>query len=186
MNEVEVGVNYAIIINNNAGLWGYNIGDTVMFTSTKPYKLVVSGRIKHFISAFGEHVISKEVEAAMTETVKKHNASVVEFHVAPQVVTLDGGAAYHEWFIEFKDSPRDLITFAQDLDAAMVKQNIYYDDLISGKILRPLVITTVKKNAFIEYMRTQGKLFIATSSPAISCWTRLAQCGSWTSGSRSC
>jgi len=129
-----------------------------MFTSTKPYKLVVSGRIKHFISAFGEHVISKEVEAAMTETVKKHSASVVEFHVAPQVVPLDGGAAYHEWFIEFENPPKNLKTFAADLDAAMVKQNIYYEDLISGKILRPLIITPLPKNTFIEYMRTQGKL----------------------------
>jgi len=158
LNEVETNVNYALIINNNAGLWGYNIGDTVMFTSTKPYKLVVSGRIKHFISAFGEHVISKEVEAAMTETVKKHSASVVEFHVAPQVVPLDGGAAYHEWFIEFENPPKNLKTFAADLDAAMVKQNIYYEDLISGKILRPLIITPLPKNTFIEYMRTQGKL----------------------------
>ena len=158
VNDVETNVNYALIINNNAGLWGYNIGDTVMFTSTKPYKLVVSGRIKHFISAFGEHVISKEVEAAMTETVKKHSASVVEFHVAPQVVPLDGGAAYHEWFIEFENPPKNLKTFAADLDAAMVKQNIYYEDLISGKILRPLIITPLPKNTFIEYMRTQGKL----------------------------
>jgi len=158
LNDVETNVNYALIINNNAGLWGYNIGDTVMFTSTKPYKLVVSGRIKHFISAFGEHVISKEVEAAMTETVKKHSASVVEFHVAPQVVPLDGGAAYHEWFIEFENPPKNLKTFAADLDAAMVKQNIYYEDLISGKILRPLIITPLPKNTFIEYMRTQGKL----------------------------
>ena len=158
LNEVETNVNYALIINNNAGLWGYNIGDTVIFTSTKPYKLVVSGRIKHFISAFGEHVISKEVEAAMTETVKKHSASVVEFHVAPQVVPLDGGAAYHEWFIEFENPPKNLKTFAADLDAAMVKQNIYYEDLISGKILRPLIITPLPKNTFIEYMRTQGKL----------------------------
>ena len=158
LNDVETNVNYALIINNNAGLWGYNIGDTVMFTSTKPYKLVVSGRIKHFISAFGEHVISKEVEAAMTETVKKHSASVVEFHVAPKVVPLDGGAAYHEWFIEFENPPKNLKTFAADLDAAMVKQNIYYEDLISGKILRPLIITPLPKNTFIEYMRTQGKL----------------------------
>ncbi len=158
LNDVETNVNYALIINNNAGLWGYNIGDTVMFTSTKPYKLVVSGRIKHFISAFGEHVISKEVEAAMTETVKKHSASVVEFHVAPQVVPLDGGAAYHEWFIEFENPPKNLKIFAADLDAAMVKQNIYYEDLISGKILRPLIITPLPKNTFIEYMRTQGKL----------------------------
>ena len=168
LGEVEIGVNYAIIINNNAGLWGYNIGDTVMFTSINPYKLVVSGRIKHFISAFGEHVISKEVEAAMTETVKKHNASVVEFHVAPQVVPLDGGAAYHEWFIEFETPPHDLKIFAQDLDAEMVKQNIYYDDLIAGKILRPLVITTLPKNTFIEYMRTQGKLGGQNKVPRLS------------------
>lgn len=158
LNDVETNVNYAIIINNNAGLWGYNIGDTVMFTSIKPYKLIVSGRIKHFISAFGEHVISKEVEAAMTETVKKHSASIAEFHVAPQVVPLDGGAAYHEWFIEFENAPGDLKIFAADLDAAMVRQNIYYEDLIAGKILRPLIITPVPKNTFIEYMRKQGKL----------------------------
>lgn len=166
--DVQTGVNYAIIINNNAGLWGYNIGDTVSFTSTQPYRLRVTGRIKHYISAFGEHVIGKEVEEALLSVTRQHNIKVVEFTVAPQVNPADGSLPYHEWFIEFDEVPNNLEGFSQILDREMVKQNIYYEDLISGNILRPLVIRPLKRNAFRDYMKTQGKLGGQNKVPRLS------------------
>jgi len=156
--EVDVDVNYALILNTSAGLWGYSIGDTVKFVSKEPYKIVVTGRIKHFISAFGEHVIAEEVEAALLEVAAKHAVQITEFTVAPQVIPPEGGLPYHEWFIEFVQPPKELAAFTAALDEAMQQKNGYYNDLIAGKILQPLHIRLVQKNGFIEYMRTQGKL----------------------------
>ncbi len=158
LKDVELGVNYAIIINNNAGLWGYNIGDTVEFVSKKPYRLKVTGRIKHFISAFGEHVIGKEVDQAMNTTAQKNNVRIIEFTVAPQITPPNGETPYHEWFVAFDNMPKNMEQFAKDLDQEMIQQNIYYQDLIEGKILQPLKITALQKDAFINYMKTQGKL----------------------------
>lgn len=158
LHEVEIGVNYALIINSNAGLWGYNIGDTVQFVSKDPYRLVVSGRVKHFISAFGEHVIGKEVEEALLGVAAEEGIRIVEFTVAPQVNPPEGGLPYHEWLIAFDNVPADLMAFAKKVDAAMVKQNIYYEDLIDGKILQPLKIRKLQKDAFRHYMKSQGKL----------------------------
>ena len=157
IGEVELGVNYVLIISTNAGLWGYNIGDTVQFTSLKPYRVIVSGRIKHYISAFGEHVIGKEVESALQEAIIGTNIRINEFTVAPQITPIDG-LPYHEWFIEFENEPENLDSFAAALDNAMRKQNIYYDDLIVGKVLRKVVITKVVKNGFQDYMKSIGKL----------------------------
>lgn len=157
VGEVETGKNYALVINSNAGLWGYSIGDTVRFLSTDPYRCTVTGRIKHFISAFGEHVIGKEVEEAMQKTIGIHPAEVVEFTVAPQVNPLQG-LPYHEWFIEFGRKPADMNRFAAELDRQMVIQNDYYEDLIAGKILRPLVIRALKPGAFRQLMKSRGKL----------------------------
>ena len=168
LSEVMTGVNYAIILNTNAGLWGYNIGDTVEFVSVEPYRLLVTGRIKHFISAFGEHVIGKEVELAMEEAAGKHGARVREFTVAPQVTPAEGGLPYHEWFVDFAEAPADEVTFARDLDAAMVKQNIYYQDLINGGILRPLKLSPTRPDAFRDYMRSQGKLGGQNKVPRLS------------------
>jgi hypothetical protein len=158
LRSVELGVNYAIIINNNAGLWGYNLGDTVEFVSKNPYRLIVTGRVKHFISAFGEHVIGKEVDAAMLAASKAAGVNVVEFTVAPQVAPPEGELPYHEWFVEFEKEPEDLLRFAQLLDAEMVRQNIYYEDLIKGGILQPLKIRPLPRDAFRNYMKSQGKL----------------------------
>ena len=168
LKEVEIGVNYALIINNNAGLWGYNIGDTVQFVSKKPYRIVVSGRVKHFISAFGEHVIGKEVEEALLSVATPENIRIVEFTVAPQVNPGGGELPYHEWFIEFDNLPDNLDDFAAKVDAAMVQQNIYYEDLIIGKILQPLKIRPLQKNTFREYMKTQGKLGGQNKVPRLS------------------
>lgn len=166
--EVETGVNYAIIINNNAGLWGYNIGDTVEFVSTQPYRLRVSGRIKHFISAFGEHVIGKEVEEAMLQAGRALDVRTVEFTVAPQINPKEGGLPYHEWLVEFEQTPADMDEFARRLNKAMVEQNIYYRDLIEGGILRPLEIKPLARDAFRNYMKTQGKLGGQNKVPRLS------------------
>ena len=167
IGEVELGINYVLIISTNAGLWGYNIGDTVQFTALKPYRIIVSGRIKHFISAFGEHVIGKEVECALREAMTGTNARVNEFTVAPQI-TPASGLPYHEWFIEFENEPDDRQAFAEAIDKAMRKQNMYYDDLITGNILQKVVITKVAKNGFQDYMKSIGKLGGQNKIPRLS------------------
>ncbi|MBD0823349.1 GH3 auxin-responsive promoter family protein [Aestuariibaculum marinum] len=167
IKDVEIGVNYVMIISTNAGLWGYNIGDTIQFTSTKPYRVIVSGRIKHFISAFGEHVIGKEVEQAMQEAILETKIRVSEFTVAPQI-NPEEGLPYHEWFIEFENEPDDLELLAQKLDESLQKQNVYYFDLIEGKVLRPLVIRKVKKDGFKNYMKSIGKLGGQNKLPRLS------------------
>lgn len=155
--DVEVGVNYLILISSNAGLWAYNIGDTVKFVSTNPYKIVVTGRIKHFISAFGEHVISQEVSDAIAENCQAFGCKLVEFTVAPQVNPTEG-LPYHEWFIEFDTHPSDMVSFAQKLDALICAKNTYYNDLIKGNVLKPLVISKVAKGGFNAFMDSIGKL----------------------------
>ena len=168
LKDVELGVNYAIIINNNAGLWGYNIGDTVQFVSTNPYRILVSGRIKHFISAFGEHVIGKEVETALLAAANRQGIKVIEFTVAPNVTPKKGGLPYHEWFIEFEETPTEIAAFAKAIDQEMIQQNIYYEDLIVGNILKTLQITPVRKDTFRDYMKSQGKLGGQNKVPRLS------------------
>ncbi len=192
LREVELGKDYAVILTSNAGLWGYAIGDTVEFVSLNPFRIKVSGRVKHFISAFGEHVIGKEVEMAMQAAINKHGGRVTEFHVAPQVNPPVDEAPFHEWFIEFAELPSGLgnsikfphppsrllhsdgipisirnskfeihhtdSAFAKTLNQEMLRQNIYYADLIAGKVLQALKITVVKQGAFRRYMESQGKL----------------------------
>ena len=167
IKEVEVDVNYVMIISNNAGLWRYNVGDTIMFTSTKPYRVIVSGRIKHFTSAFGEHVIAKEVEQAIQEASEEHDAQISEFTVAPQVKP-DEGLPYHEWFIEFQKEPNDMESFINTIDHSVRKQNSYYNDLISGNILRKLVITKIEKDGFQNFMKARGKLGGQNKVPRLS------------------
>jgi hypothetical protein len=168
LHEVQTGVNYLLILNSNAGLWGYNIGDTVEFVSVQPYRIIVTGRVKHFISAFGEHVIGKEVDEAMQAACMEFGVRVVEFTVAPQVNPSEGGLPYHEWWIEFDEIPDDIHRFSQFLDQEMVKQNIYYDDLIQGSVLRPLVIRSLKRDSFRAYMKAQGKLGGQNKVPRLS------------------
>lgn len=172
--DVKVGENYALIVNSNAGLWGYNIGDTVRFVSTNPYRIVVSGRIKHFISAFGEHVIAEEVDGAIQKAAAQHNVSIIEYTVAPMIQTPDGSLPYHEWFISFEQTPDNLTAFAHAVDNALRAKNIYYDDLIRGNILQPLQITPMQPNAFIEYMKSVGKLGGQNKVPRLSNDRKLA------------
>ena len=167
LTEVETGVNYALILHTNAGLWGYNIGDTIMFTSTRPYRIKITGRIKHFISAFGEHVIAKEVETAINKAINQTGIRITEFTVAPQREPKEG-LAYHEWLIEFEKENNNLNEFARIIESEMNRQNVYYNDLIKGKILRPAVITPVKKGGFDTYMKTIGKLGGQNKIPRLS------------------
>jgi len=157
IKDVEIGKNYVLIISTNAGLWAYNVGDTVIFTSTKPYRVIVSGRIKHFISAFGEHVIGKEVEYALKKATENTFVRINEFTVAPQI-SPDSGLPYHEWFIEFENEPESISTLAKSIDQALQQQNSYYLDLIVGKVLQPLKITVIQKYGFQNYMKSIGKL----------------------------
>lgn len=172
--QVKKGENYALIINSNAGLWGYNIGDTVKFVSLDPFRLVVTGRTKHFISAFGEHVIGEEVEYSLLRAAEETGVQVTEFTVAPFVST-DAGRSCHEWFIEFEKYPDNLETFAGRVEYYLRQKNIYYDDLISGQILAPLRIMPVRKNGFAEYMKSIGKLGGQNKVPRLSNDRHLAQ-----------
>lgn len=169
LEEVQVGVNYVMIISTTAGLWRYNIGDKIQFTSLDPFKVIVSGRIKHFISAFGEHVIVSEVEQALQKAVEgeENDVTIREFTVAPQIKP-KSGLPYHEWFIEFDQEPSNIEAFALHIDKQMQHKNIYYDDLIKGNILRPLVIQKVKRNGFQSYMKSIGKLGGQNKVPRVS------------------
>ncbi|OCB77208.1 GH3 family domain-containing protein [Flavobacterium crassostreae] len=167
IGEVALGINYVLIVSTNAGLWGYNIGDTVAFTTLSPYRVVVSGRIKHYISAFGEHVIGKEVESALQEATLGTQIRINEFTVAPQI-TPATGLPYHQWYIEFEQEPQDLEAFALALDSAMRKQNMYYNDLIVGNILKKVVVTKVVQNGFQQYMKAIGKLGGQNKIPRLS------------------
>jgi GH3 auxin-responsive promoter len=167
LREVQPGINYAMIINNNAGLWAYNLGDTIKFLSVNPYRLVVTGRIKHFISAFGEHVIGEEVEQSLMKAAKEANLQITEFTVAPKIQT-NGELPHHEWFVEFEISPGNISSFAQKVDQNLRSRNIYYNDLITGSILEPLHIREIRKNGFIDYMRSVGKLGGQNKVPRLS------------------
>lgn len=175
IGEVELGVNYVMIVSTTAGLWGYNLGDTVQFTSVKPYKLIVSGRIKHFISAFGEHVIAKEVETAMQEATELTNSRITEFTVAPQITPEGEQLPFHEWYVEFEKEPEDLQQFSKILDKSMQEQNSYYLDLIDGKILQQLKIKKIPENGFQQYMKSIGKLGGQNKLPRLSNDRKIAE-----------
>ncbi len=167
LKDVKLNENYVLIITNNAGLWGYNLGDTIKFVSLNPYRIVVTGRVKHFISAFGEHVIGEEVEGALLKAADGGNIKIIEFTVAPRI-SQDSNKSYHEWYIEFENVPRHLKQFAHSVDENLRKRNIYYNDLITGNILQPLKIIPIQKNGFINYMKSIGKLGGQNKVPRLS------------------
>jgi GH3 auxin-responsive promoter len=167
LKDVQLGENYALIINSNAGLWAYNIGDTVKFVSLNPYKIVVTGRTKHYLSAFGEHVIVEEAESAIMEALQNENFLINEFTVAP-FVSITEGKSYHDWFIEFDTMPNNLDAFAKKLDDKLRQKNVYYDDLIAGNILQQLKINVVPKDGFKKYMKSIGKLGGQNKVPKLS------------------
>ena len=168
LRDVRLGEDYALVLSTNAGLWGYAIGDVVRFTSLAPYRVVVSGRVKHHISAFGEHVIGKEVEEAMQAALRLNGGRVTEFHVAPEVAPGDGGAPYHEWLVEFSEPPGHPAAFAKTLDAELQRQNIYYRDLRVGKVLRGAVVTPVARGGFRDYMESVGRLGGQNKAPRLA------------------
>ena len=167
LKDVRKGENYALVVSTNAGLWGYSIGDMVRFISTEPYRLVVTGRTKHYISAFGEHVIGEEVEYSLMKAAEEAGLHITEFTVAP-MIQQEKGKSYHEWFVEFDGKPLDLAAFAGQVDHNLREKNIYYDDLITGNILQPLKIRSVKKHGFIDYMKSVGKLGGQNKVPRLS------------------
>lgn len=167
ISEVALHINYVMIVSTNAGLWAYNVGDTIQFTTLKPYRVIVTGRIKHFISAFGEHVIGKEVEQAVQEASQKTTVQISEFTVAPQI-NPDSGLPFHEWFIEFEKAPEDMDVFIARLDQSLQNQNSYYKDLIHGKVLSTLRLTEIKRNGFQDYMKSIGKLGGQNKLPRLS------------------
>ena len=175
LKDVELGVNYVIILHTDAGLWGYNIGDTVRFVSMNPYRIIVTGRIKHFTSAFGEHVIAEEVEYAIQQAQQKFGGEVVDFHVAPQVTPPNGELPYHEWLIEFAAFPENMVQFQQELENGLKSKNTYYKDLIEGKVLQPLKITTISKNGFITFMKGEGKLGGQNKTPRLANDRKIAE-----------
>lgn len=174
LSEVKEGENYALIVSSNAGMWAYNIGDTVKFISTKPYRLIVSGRTKHYISAFGEHVIGEEVEYSLMKAAEEENVKIIEFTVAP-MVEQGKGKSYHEWFVEFENTPENMQAFIEKVDENLRKKNVYYDDLITGNILQKLKINTIKKNGFIDYMKSIGKLGGQNKLPRLSNDRKIAE-----------
>ncbi|HSZ85917.1 MAG TPA: GH3 auxin-responsive promoter family protein [Puia sp.] len=174
LKDVQEGENYVLAVSSNAGLWGYNIGDTVKFVSTNPYRLVVTGRTKHFISAFGEHVIGEEVEYSLIKAAEEEGVNVTEFTVAP-MIQQEQGKSYHEWFVEFENTPGNMRSFAKKVDENLRQKNIYYNDLITGNILKPLEIRVIKKNGFIEYMKSVGKLGGQNKVPRLSNDRKLAE-----------
>ena len=167
IKDVELDVNYLLIISTSAGLWSYNIGDTIKFTSIERYRIIVSGRIKHFLSAFGEHVISEEVEKAMEAATKLHNVAIREFTVAPNINPTDM-LPHHEWYVEFENFPEDMSAFTKSLDNEMINQNIYYKDLIDGKILKSLEVISVEREGFNNYMKSVGRLGGQNKVPRLS------------------
>ena len=167
IKDVELDVNYLLIISTSAGLWSYNIGDTIKFTSIDPYRIIVSGRIKHFLSAFGEHVISEEVEKAMEAATKLHNVVIREFTVAPNINPIDM-LPHHDWYVEFENLPEDMSAFTKSLDNEMINQNIYYKDLIDGKILKSLEVISVERGGFNNYMKSVGRLGGQNKVPRLS------------------
>lgn len=173
LKDVQLGENYALVVSNNAGLWAYSIGDMIRFVSVNPYRIVVTGRTKHFISAFGEHVIGEEVEYSLMKAAEEEGLRVTEFTVAP-MIQQEKGKSYHEWFVEFGDRPADLAAFALKVDNYLRGKNIYYEDLITGKILQPLQIRPLRKNGFIDYMKSVGKLGGQNKVPRLSNDRKLA------------
>lgn len=165
--DVELGVNYALVLHTNAGLWGYQIGDTVKFVSLRPPRIVVTGRTKHYTSAFGEHVIAEEVEGALRDAMAAVPCTVVEFTMAPQP-TPPEGLPHHEWFIEFGTPPADPSDLAAAIDAALQRRNPYYKDLVTGAVLRPLVVRSLPRGAFAAWMGRRGMADAQSKVPRLA------------------
>ena len=168
IGEVELGKNYAMIISTNAGLWSYAMGDTIKFTNLNPLKIKVTGRTKHYLSTFGEHVIVEEVDKALDKACKKfNNVQIVEYTVGPKIINRKG-KSHHEWLIEFKKTPKNIYLFEKEIDKNLQSLNPYYNDLIKDGVLTTLKIRVMKKKSFINFMKSIGKLGGQNKVPRIS------------------
>ena len=158
LEEVEVGVNYALIISTNAGLWRYKIGDTIQFTSTFPFRIKVSGRTKHFINAFGEELIIDNAEKALYHTCLKTGAIIEEYTAAPKFLT-NQQAGKHQWLIEFKKQPDSLKEFEEILDNQLREINSDYDAKRKGNMaLESAEVISLPTNTFYQWMKERKKL----------------------------
>ncbi len=158
LNKVELGKQYAPVISTTGGLWRYIIGDTIQFSSLAPYRIKVSGRLKHFINAFGEEVIVDNTDKAITTACEKTGAAVNDYTAAPIYFSQHGNGA-HEWLVEFEKEPDDLAFFAYELDSALKNLNSDYEAKRQKDIaLRMPVVRAVKKGLFNEWLRSRGKL----------------------------
>lgn len=153
--QVKKDVDYVLIISTNAGLWAYNTGDVVRFKSLKPYKLIVSGRVKHYISAFGEHVIAEEIDNSIIHISEKYKIEISEFTVGPKISSEKNGC--YIWAIQAEIEPAILEKVARDLDFKLSEQNQYYKDLLEGDIISPCKIILLKKGIFKKYLEKKGK-----------------------------
>jgi len=172
LEDVVKDVDYVMIVSTIAGLWAYNTGDTVRFVSTKPYKILFSGRESQFCSAFGEHVIEKEVQLALKKTIELVGGSVAEFSVCPCVLERPK-LSHHIWFVEFIKKPSNLNLFTKTLNEELENQNIYYKDLIVSGVIGPLKVFCVKKGGFNEYMKSIGKFGGQNKCPHLSNDTKI-------------
>ena len=166
LHDVETGVDYALVLNTNAGLWGYIIGDVIRFITLDPYRIEIRGRLGQYISAFGEHVIVAETDLAIKRTSEKFNLSITEYTVAPCFP--DGELPYHQWYIEFGIQPDNLTDFETNLQKEMEDLNFTYKKTTQRKAISPLRIRLVRKNGFYEYLKENDRTGMQQKIPHVS------------------
>jgi hypothetical protein len=158
LGEVETGKNYALVISTNGGLWRYLLGDTIRFTSLQPYKIIVSGRLKHYINAFGEELIVDNTDRAISIASEKCGAIVTDYTAAP-VYFSDNSNGAHEWLIEFEKEPADVELFTHELDTALQELNSDYEAKRHKNIaLRMPLLKVLKRGSFNNWLKSKGKL----------------------------
>jgi hypothetical protein len=158
LNQVELHKNYALVITTNSGLWRYLIGDTIRFTSLQPYRIKVTGRTKHHINVFGEELMIENTDAAIAKTCKDFNCEIIDYTVAPIFMTSKQKGA-HEWIIEFKNAPEDIVKFSQALDENIQAVNSDYEaKRYNNMTLNPLVLNVARENLFYDWLKQQDKL----------------------------
>ena len=158
LSEVKKNINYAIVISTNSGLWRYKIGDTIKFTSISPYRIQISGRTKSFINAFGEELIIENAEKALTKTLLSHKLNIVEYTVAPFYMNKKK-SGHHQWLIEFKNPPKNLLAFKKDLDVNLQKTNSDYKSKRFKNItMSEIEIIVARKNLFYDWLKKNKKL----------------------------
>jgi hypothetical protein len=168
LDQVELNRNYAMVISTNGGLWRYRIGDTVRFTSLFPFRIMVSGRTRHFINVFGEEVMVDNAELALARACKSHQCSVVDFTVAPQFMAA-GKQGRHEWLIEFSEMPASIEAFAKQLDEELRNINGDYDaKRYKDMALLPLELKVASRDLFYNWLKTKGKLGGQNKVPRLS------------------